>query len=85
MKDLSQERIKLLAAGNGWSLARAEGFIDGESFRRRGASPSKYSQIGIDDYCLGFRAGYYERDNSMQPRPGKRAFPVLLRPSAGRS
>ena len=24
-------------------------------------TPSKHAQIGIDDYSLGFRAGYYER------------------------
>ena len=61
MKVLSKEKITVLAETNGWSLAHAEGFIDGENFRRRGTTPSKYAQIGIDDYCLGFRAGYYER------------------------
>ena len=63
MKVLSMEKSKVLAARNGWSLAKAEGYIDGEIFRRRGKRPSMYAQIGIDEYCLGFRASYYERQN----------------------
>ena len=63
MKVLCKEKSKVLADRNGWSLAHAEGYIDGETFRRRGTTPSKYAQIGIDEYCLGFRAGYYERQN----------------------
>jgi len=63
MKVLFTEKIKVLAEKNDWSLAHAEGYIDGETFRRRGTRPSKYAQIGIDDYCLGFRAGYYERQD----------------------
>ena len=61
MKVLSKEKSRVLAMRNGWSLARAEGYIDGETFRRRGKTPSMYAQIGIDDYSLGFRASYYER------------------------
>jgi hypothetical protein len=60
---LSKEKFKVLAEANGWSLDYAKGYVDGETFRLRGKSPSKYVQIGIDEYCLGFRAGYYERQN----------------------
>ena len=63
MKVLSKEKSRVLATRNGWSLAQAEGYIDGETFRRRGKTPSMYAQIGIDQYCLGFRASYYERQN----------------------
>ena len=62
MKVLASEKIKWLAARNNWSLAQSEGYIDGETCRRRGTMPSKYAQIGIDEYSLGFRAGYYERN-----------------------
>jgi hypothetical protein len=64
MKILSKEKIKVLADKNGWSLAKAEGYIDGETFRRRGKLPSIYAKIGIDEYSLGFRTGYYERQNT---------------------
>ena len=57
----SREKFKVLAEKNGWSLAHAEGYVDGESFRRRGKRPPNYVLIGIDDYCQGFRAGYFER------------------------
>jgi len=72
MKVLSEEKVKVLAARNGWPLAQAEGYIDGEAYRRRGMTPSKYAQIGIDEYSLGFRAGYYERrdpDSSRTVKP----------------
>jgi len=63
MKVLSKEKSKVLAGINGWSHDHAKGYVDGEICRRRGTMPSKYAQIGIDEYCLGFRAGYYERKN----------------------
>lgn len=63
MKVLSKEKSRVLATRNGWPLAQAEGYIDGETFRRRRKTPSMYAQIGIDEYCLGFRASYYERKN----------------------
>jgi hypothetical protein len=63
MKVLSKEKFKVLAEANGWSLDHAKGYVDGETFRLRGKKPSNYVLIGIDEYCLGFRAGYYERQN----------------------
>jgi len=64
LKSVSREKFRVLAEKNGWSLAHAEGFVDGESYRRRGRRPPNYVLVGIDDYCQGFRAGYFER------RPG---------------
>jgi len=62
MKVFSDEKIKVLAEKNGWSLTLAKGYVDGQTFRRRREAPSKYAQVGIDEYCLGFRAGYYNRE-----------------------
>lgn len=67
MKVISREQIKALMEENGWSIERAEGYADGENYRRRGDKPSAYAQIGIDEYCQGFRAGYYERPNYPVP------------------
>ena len=61
MKVLTREKFKVLAERNGWSLAHAEGYVDGESFRKRGKRPPNYVLIGIDEYCQGFRSGYFER------------------------
>ena len=66
MKVLSREKTKVLAEKNGWPLAMAEGYVDGETCRRRGKAPSAYARIGIDEYSLGFRAGYYERQDSLR-------------------
>jgi hypothetical protein len=65
MKILS--KVHVLAERNGWSIPRAQGFVDGEMARRRGGAPSIYARVGIDEYCTGFRAGYYVRAAS-QPR-----------------
>jgi hypothetical protein len=85
MKVLSEEKVKVLAEKNGWSLAHAEGYVEGASFRRRGMTPSMYAQIGIDEYSLGFRAGYYERKNPGLTHSGKPETPVRVRRNAGRS
>jgi len=61
MKNLTDEKCRVLADSMGWSLSHAEGFIDGETHRRRGLAASRSALIGIDDYSLGFRAGYFER------------------------
>ncbi len=55
---------EVLAESNDWSLEKAEGFLEGEASRRRGVQPSLYYMVGLDDYCLGFRAGYFERQGS---------------------
>jgi hypothetical protein len=74
MKDLYNEKVKVLAERNGWSMSHAKGYVDGDMARRRHDAPSKYTQIGIDDYCLGFRAGYYERKKPV-PVEGNTAAP----------
>ena len=76
MRVLSEEKAKLLAEKNGWSLAHAAGYVEGETFRRRGMTPSMYARIGIDEYSLGFRAGFYERQNPGPARPGRPELPV---------
>ena len=63
MKSLTTQKFTVLAKTNGWSLAHAEGYVDGQTVRRRGKLPSKYALIGIDDYCAGFRAGYFNRQS----------------------
>lgn len=61
MKVLPREKFRVLAEANGWSPEYARGYVDGEACRQRGKALSKYVLVGIDEYCLGFRAGYYER------------------------
>ena len=63
MKVLSTERSKQLAEQNGWSLAYAQGKVDGETFRRLGKAVAPHARVGIDEYSLGFRAGYFERQD----------------------
>ena len=72
MKILSKEKVKVLAEKNGWSLTHAEGYVDGETFRRRGKAPSTHMQVGIDEYSRGFRSGFYERQ-AVTPRSSQRS------------
>jgi hypothetical protein len=79
MKVLSEEKTRALAAKNGWSLARTEGYLDGETFRRRSLPPSKHVQVGLDEYSQGFRAGYYERESPDRVRSGRPDAPQKWR------
>lgn len=60
---LSEEKYTALSEQNEWPLAFAEGYVSGQIERRRGNPPSTYIMTGIDQYALGFRAGYFERPN----------------------
>jgi len=61
VKALPRDKFRILAEANDWSPEYARGYVDGEACRQRGKALSKYVLVGIDEYCLGFRAGYYER------------------------
>lgn len=62
MNDTPQEDTReQVADRNGWTLTKAEGYLHGVTLRQSGKAPSNYLQVGIDEYCRGFRAGYYER------------------------
>src|SRR5262245_7546801 len=75
MKVLSTEKSKLLAELNGWSLAFAQGYVEGETSRRLGKTPSLHVLVGIDETSMGFRAGYFERQSNDSTR-GKAEVPV---------
>jgi hypothetical protein len=77
VKVLSKEKCQVLAERNGWSIERAKGFIDGEACRQRGRKPSRHAVVGIDEYSLGFRAGYYERRNGAATANLPRATDVV--------
>lgn len=64
MELLSEKKLKMLAKRRGWSIARAEGYVKGETARRRGDIPSTYWMVGIDDQAVGFRAGYFMREST---------------------
>ena len=77
MKVLTKEKSKVLAKARGWSVERAEGYVEGERYRRRGLPASAYHKVGLDEYCQGFRTSYYERgrknpiENDILPIEGK--------------
>src|SRR5215470_7081757 len=75
MKVLSVEKSKLLADQNGWSLEFAQGFVDGETSRRLGKAPALLALVGIDERSMGFRAGYFERQNRDLAQPAKSEMP----------
>jgi hypothetical protein len=61
VKQLPGKKSNIPAEKRGLSIARAQGYSDGETCRTRGDTPSTYARVGIDDYCVGFRAGYFVR------------------------
>ena len=66
MEARSSDKAKALAEQSGCSLAHAEGYADGESARESGEPPSQFALVGFDEYSLGYRAGYFERQGSSQ-------------------
>ena len=62
MKVLSKEEFKVLAERNDSTVTQAKGYTDGQISRKRGKVPPNYALVGRDEYCLGFRAGYFASD-----------------------
>ena len=56
-----REKSQMLAEQYGWSLSTAQGYVDGETFRKRHRPATDHVLVGIDEYSLGFRAGYFNR------------------------
>lgn len=82
MRVLSEEKIKVLAektAGR-WLTLKAISMV--KPFADADMTPSKYAQVGIDEYCLGFRAVYYECKN---PSLTRSDMPDRVPRNAGRS
>ncbi len=67
-KALTDEKSSVLPNPDDWTAAHAQGYSDGETWRLSGKPPSQYALVGIDDYCVGFRAGYFEHHNSGSTR-----------------
>ena len=63
-KFLIKQNSGILAEQNGWSTAYTEGYLEGRHHQRLGKPLAAYMRVGIDDYPLGYRAGYFERINS---------------------
>jgi len=63
---LSEKMVQRLAEKHGWTATYLEGYVNGKTARRRGEAPSTFLLIGIDEYCLGYRAGYYAAERTRQ-------------------
>jgi hypothetical protein len=53
-----REEFRDLAEKNGWSEGFAEGYVDGKAARTHGRQSSTYPLGDLDEYRLGFLAGY---------------------------
>ncbi|UCH47220.1 MAG: hypothetical protein JSU95_14130 [Betaproteobacteria bacterium] len=65
MNDVFADKSQALAEEMGWTTRRAEGYVDGEAYRRRGLEISAYHKIALDEYAQGFRTGYYKEAHSL--------------------
>ncbi|MCC7487802.1 MAG: hypothetical protein IT529_22760 [Burkholderiales bacterium] len=63
----AKEKSHVLAEAQGWTLAHAQGYVDGLSFRRRGKRAPMSALVGRDEYSQGFRAGYFDRGTPGDP------------------
>lgn len=67
MKQVCTEKSQALVEEMGWSRERAEGYVDGEIYQRRGLVISTYHKIAMEEYAQGFRTGYYKQAYSLPP------------------
>jgi hypothetical protein len=58
---LLRKKAKVLVQKMGCTLTWAEGYIEGEMYRRRGSKLSAYQRVGIDDHAKGLRAGFFQQ------------------------
>jgi hypothetical protein len=71
---LPNEKASALAKQMGWPIEYAEGYIAGQSCRRHGKRLASHFMVGLDNFALGFRTGYFERPNSFGKAELRRAF-----------
>jgi hypothetical protein len=62
-KFLIKQNANILAEQNAWSTAYTEAYLAGRHHHRLGKPLGAYARVGIDEYALGYRAGYFERKN----------------------
>ena len=58
-EDLSEQMSKVLAEQRGWCREYADGFVAGEASREKDETIPRHAMVGIDDWALGFRTGYF--------------------------
>lgn len=58
MRAQLKDDFRDLAEKNGWSEAFAEGYVDGRAARTNGTPTDRYPVGDLDEYRLGFLAGY---------------------------
>lgn len=75
MKLFLGQKSREVTDPEGWSPDFAVGILEGESSRRGGTKPSSFHIVGLNEYCLGFRAGYFQRTNPVVTRVEVRAQP----------
>ena len=81
MKNSPKRKFIEIAEGRNWSIAFAEGYVDGEALRKRGKSPPKFLLVAIDQYSLGFRAGYFLRKLDARPAAAGKAVDAVSLPA----
>ena len=54
-----------LAREMGWTVDRAQGYVDGETAQQQGLELATEHRAGMDEYSKGFRTGYYTRACSL--------------------
>ena len=59
MSDLLTVKREEIAQKMGWTLLRAEGYVDGETTQQSGQELPAIRKDGMDEYSQGFRTGYY--------------------------
>ncbi|UCH47217.1 MAG: hypothetical protein JSU95_14115 [Betaproteobacteria bacterium] len=76
MSELALTKAKELAEEMGWSLDRAQGYVDGGTSQQNGEDLATQHRFGMDDYSKGFRTGYYTQACSLSISSIRQALAV---------
>lgn len=76
MSERTFAKVDELVEEMGWSMERAQGYVDGGVSHQSGEDLATKHRFGMDEYSKGFRTGYYTQACSLSISSIRQALAV---------
>jgi hypothetical protein len=76
MSELTSSKVNDLAEEMGWTVDRAQGYVDGGVSQQCGEELPSSHRHAMDEYSKGFRTGYYTQACSLSISSIRQALTV---------
>ena len=76
MRERTLAQVEQLVEEMGWSMERAQGYVDGGVCHQSGEDLATNHRFGMDEYSKGFRTGYYTQACSLSISSIRQALAV---------